>query len=98
MCTEQWMIGNSGVTCVEVTGELTRRMAADTSTDSACDLTLDYVEYTVGITIGTVDEADVNFVQFTQTIDFNSFDATNAVALTASTMVGTLVSMFALGF
>ena len=51
MCTENWAIGNFGIACVEVTGEIMRPLAADTTADedSLCDFTIDYIAHIVKI-------------------------------------------------
>ena len=52
LCTESWNLGNSGIACVELTGQFTRSLSTTADDTDDCDFDLDYISYSVKIQIG----------------------------------------------
>ena len=98
MCTAEWSIGERGVACVEVTGEIYRNMAATSPDNTYCDFSIDYVSHVVKIQIGQYSETDTSIVRFSEAVDFNQFfPQDNAIGLTSS-LVLVLTGIFATFF
>jgi len=87
MCTESWTIGESGYSCVKVKGRLTRNM---TPSETICDLTFDYFEYTIKIMIGKNGET-ADKVKFNEKVDFDKLRSTSG-AYAYSLTLGAFVS------
>lgn len=92
MCTEQWKMGKSGVTCVKVKGRLTRSL---TPTEVVCDLKLDYFTYDVKITMGLLAATDG---KFTEKVDFDKLRSTTGAPSFALTLGTFITGILAFAF
>ena len=76
-CLTQWRIGSKGIACVQVEASFKRDLAIE-STESACDIELDYIDVVVSIRQGMVSETDTVPYSFSQTVPFGTFSTLSA--------------------